>query len=268
MQRTLIAVLFLLSAVFLLVHCRAEEPALTSSDTDAGHATQHSPAQIPTQLASSTQDYTTNILLLPGCDPDGRIAVAKQHVSASPCEEIAVDAVHMSSSNIASIEANFDWSVSDSAVAVMNCSNNLHGNSCAPVGLRDLFDGDNATEPRTAARVCVTNDCPSPKQNNCPESLCLLVPVDVVVNLEGTWSLVSTSFPQNALVKLTQDGRHFYDFSNGVKNGQVRGADLSFHIDDYLYSGTIAPDRSSIYGTIWELLGDSPIGTWQATRSP
>lgn len=279
------AVLFAVSAG--LLNCREPDDHARSSPPDAasdGGSGQrddddrhvHPPLHDATDASDGGSDpgdpvpaeYATDVYLNAGCEmnpPDA--AVAANHATEALCEHVIGIAARNDDGDFYEIGAPFEWTVENPTILDLVCLNGPSDDFCRPVASHDIFDGGDEIEPSTVVWGCVVNDCPDPRPDDCADLVCRSVTVVSVVNLEGEWSFTDAMTEDSVPLTILQDGRAIEESNGFIKNGSVYGAIVNFESGDYLYEGTVSPDRSSMGGTAIELITLTDAGNWSAIRT-
>jgi hypothetical protein len=227
--------------------------------------------RVPDTLPATTdiETYATDVIMTAGCETDqGVLAVAANHQHESTCETLAtVAACGNEEGDFFEVGAYFLWtSLRPDIVSIPS----VHGseyNLAYLYGQKDIFDEGGAGEPTSTIIACVMNDCPTdPGSGMCQDMACATATVASVVNLEGTWELTGETIQPGTFMSPLQDGRTFGDDALGAWRGRIDGSLVRFEIGDYRFDGHVLPDRNALSGTVTEMMGNSVIGPWSATR--
>jgi hypothetical protein len=210
--------------------------------------------------------YATELYVYAGCtyDPE-EIAVAKNHAMASPCENITLTAGMEQDFDVYQIPANVVWNSNYPDNVTVACKEDTGNTSCWLRGHRDIFDTHGVDEPKSYLTACVYNMCDPEWGNSCPSKLCAQIEAFSVVNLEGEWDFAGSTFGHFGLL-LVQDGRRFTDAEGYIEHAYLSKRNVSFDIDDFHYEGAFYPDADHLAGYVWEIMTDTPVGSWSAER--
>ncbi|MFA6161706.1 MAG: hypothetical protein WC766_06105 [Patescibacteria group bacterium] len=182
------------------------------------------------------------------------------------CDTVQAFAYRDDDGDVYDVSADYVWSIADTSIAQIHpLPGKEHDNVQRPSAMYDIFWADDQShEPSTSVTVCAV-----PKGGgNWPgnQQICDTLPLNVVVNLEGSWCFSGATFNGDCdSVTLDQDGRVFGLGQNG--KGYVDTKEISFLIGGNFYLGDIL-NRDSISGIVVNADTQQYIGTWQAWHLP
>lgn len=234
----------------------------------------HRPFVVPsTDVRAGTyvpdeEEYVTDILLYADCRPGAwQIAIPMGQSNDGGCNQILLTAAHDANGDFYEVGASFQWNVADASQISLGDPWDLKHGVATLETKKDLFSDVALEEPMTTVVGCVQNQCAVPPQPDCADMLCMMVEVTTVINLEGEWSLEGEMIEPGMIVQLSQIDRDISDASSIIKHGNVLNADVDFAIGDYGYHGTLAENHVHIFGSVKDLLTDTIIGSWSASRT-
>jgi hypothetical protein len=213
------------------------------------------------------EPYANGVYAYAGCVSDGtHVTVAAHHAAPSECEKIVLTSYYTHDGDLEEWGVPFAWATTDTNILDIGCLAGPNDNFCWPIGLQDAFDTADTLPPEAEIIACAVNTCPDPAPEDCLPMICTGFTVEVAVNVEGPWLLMDQMMENGLPVNLVQDGKSFADPILHLDDGKVDGTTVNFELGDYAYSGVIASDRLSMQGLVFDLIVDSPAGTWSATR--
>lgn len=227
------------------------------------------PAQMPTvSVTPSDEEYVTDVLIYAGCTSGAwQINVPYLQLNNNGCNSIFLTAARNQDGDFYEVATSFNWGITKPTLVDVQYPIGLHHGAVTIQTLKDLFLVTQQEEPMTSIVGCIKNSCPIPRPADCSDMLCAMVEVTSVINLEGEWSLEGEMIDPGTVVQLVQTGRDITDVLSLVKHGYVTNADVDFTIGDYGYHGTLAENRVHIFGSVKDLLSDTIIGSWTASRA-
>lgn len=209
-------------------------------------------------------EYATEVRMYAACEFNPvQISFAANRQHPVGCEYIAPIAARDNDGDYYEVAVPFEWTSLHPEINLA-CLNGSTDNFCWPISTTDALDTVDGEEPCGLITACAQNSCP-PEANDCEPEVCASVHTCSVVNIEGGWTL---SWPDGAttIFSLTQVGRGFQDTSSNVRRGFILERHVTFEIDDYLFDGDFSLDRQTLSGTVTDLMGFAPAGSWSATR--
>lgn len=225
-------------------------------------------ANIP-KNPSDEEEYATDLLLYANCKPGAwQIAIPQGQANGSGCNQIMITAARNANGDFYEVGASFDWGVAYPSQVVLSDPWNMKHGVATVMTTTDLFSNIKQEEPMTSVVGCMKNQCAVPPQPDCVDMLCMMVEVTSVINIEGEWSLEGMMINPGTALQLVQSGRDVSDLSSLISHGHVSNASLDFTIGDYGYHGVLAQNHVHLSGSVKELLTDTVIGSWSASRNP
>jgi hypothetical protein len=281
---------YLVSACFVVLACREtpsaqrdlhlqpienEEGGASSEENIVGGETSASPplssfsrildraTSLPEQT-DAVEEYATDVSLNAGCTIDpATMEFAAKRQEPMLCEHTIAIAARDVDGDYCEVVVPFVWT-SSSPLIEIHCLNGTDDNFCWPSSAVDIFDSPDGEEPCGTVTTCAQNTCPADATDCMPE-ICTSVDVCAIVNIEGAWRFSWQTLPPDTVFFFTQTGRMFEDEWSDLDVGRIEGNHISFEWGDYLFEGTISPDRKTISGTATDQIVMSHSGPWSAT---
>ena len=210
-------------------------------------------------------EYATDLYVIAGCNANPEEHLVTDYASMPVCGNVTIIPWRNNDGDTYEVAAPFSWSVDDpvgfNLEFPLGETNNL---------IRPVTTGETLTEAgeerTTILHACAYNDCPTPIPDDCVETLCVDLPLVAVAQIGGTWTFNSSQH-DGTPVLISQDGRAFSsEFGTDVEDGFVQDVFVTFESGDYQFDGTLSIDGLSMSGTITELMGLNPAGSWFAVR--
>ena len=215
------------------------------------------------------EEYVTDILLYANCRPGvWQIAIPVFQANEGGCNQILLTAARSANGDFYEVGASFQWGISDSSQVMLSDAWDMKHGVATVQTMQDVFLNAAQEEPMATVVGCVKNQCAVPPQPDCADMLCAIVEVTSVINVEGEWLLDGAMIEPGFIVQFVQSGRDVTDTSSIIHHGYVMHADLDFTIGDYVFHGTMAENHVHISGSVKDLLSDTIVGSWTASRNP
>jgi hypothetical protein len=214
---------------------------------------------------TSESEYATDLYVIAGCNANPEEHLVASYASMPVCGNVTIIPWRNNDGDTYEVAAPFSWSVDDPVGFNLEFPLGETNNLIRPFVVGPPLT-ESGQERTTILHACATNDCPTPIPDDCVETLCVDLPLVAVARIGGTW-IITSSQHNGTPVHISQDGRAFSsEIGTDVEDGFVQDVFVTFESGDYQFDGTLSSDGFSMSGTITELMGMSPAGSWFAVR--
>ncbi|MBP9869675.1 hypothetical protein KBC59_03920 [Patescibacteria group bacterium] len=219
----------------------------------------------PQPEESPDSEYATDLYVIAGCNANPEEHLVTDYASMPVCGNVKIIPWQNDDGDTYEVAAPFSWSLDDPVGFGLEFPLGETNNLIRPFVVGPPLT-ESGQERTTILHACATNDCPTPIPDDCVETLCVDLPLVAVAGIGGTWTFNSSQH-DGTPVLISQDGRAFSsEFGTDVEDGFVQDVFVTFESGDYQFDGTLSSDGFSMSGTITELMGMNPAGSWFAVR--
>lgn len=157
------------------------------------------------------------------------------------------------------------WGIADKTLGKI-ISHAWNNNTIEVKVQRDYFDADDK-EPQSVAGVCVQDPCETFESIVYPRPSCAKFRVVGLINLEGTWRIMSSMLPMAMEINVYQKSRALTLTADAEakQNATLHNNVVTLATDAHRYECTLT-SRSHCDGIIVDVQTDKTIGTWTADR--